>query len=164
MTDFQTEISSLTQLSTSLQDARIANNMTQTELATATGIPRPWINQLEHGHIANPSFTRILKIMAALNPNPYTSTTVTPDSKTKVKTYGFVFKKTDPDGNALKGAVFELKVTNKDGSTTTLTSTSDENGYVYFEDLGEGTYTVTETVVPAGFSKVADQTFTDETR
>ena len=94
------------------------------------------------------------------NPNPYTSTTVTPDSKTKVKTYGFVFKKTDPDGNALKGAVFELKVTNKDGSTTTLTSTSDENGYVYFEDLGEGTYTVTETVVPAGFSKVADQTFT----
>lgn len=66
MTDFQTEISSLTQLSTSLQDARIANNMTQTELATATGIPRPWINQLEHGHIANPSFTRILKIMAAL--------------------------------------------------------------------------------------------------
>lgn len=66
MTDFQTEISSLTQLSTSLQDARIANNMTQTELATDTGIPRPWINQLEHGHIANPSFTRILKIMAAL--------------------------------------------------------------------------------------------------
>ena len=66
MTDFQTEISSLTQLSTSLQDARIANNLTQTELAPATGIPRPWINQLEHGHIANPSFTRILKIMAAL--------------------------------------------------------------------------------------------------
>lgn len=66
MTDFQTEISSLTQLSTSLQDARITNNMTQTKLATATGIPRPWINQLEHGHIANPSFTRILKIMAAL--------------------------------------------------------------------------------------------------
>ena len=40
--------------------------MTQTELSSITGIPRPWINQLEHGHIENPGFTKLLKIMDAL--------------------------------------------------------------------------------------------------
>lgn len=40
--------------------------MTQTELSAITGIPRPWINQLEHGHIENPGFTKLLKIMDAL--------------------------------------------------------------------------------------------------
>lgn len=94
------------------------------------------------------------------NPNPYNSTTVTPSDKTKVKTYGYVFKKVDPDGNALPGATFTLKVTNSDGSVTELESTSDENGYVYFSGLAAGTYTISETVVPAGYTKAADQTFT----
>ncbi len=48
----------------------------------------------------------------------------------------------------------------RDGSVTELESTSDENGYVYFSGLAAGTYTISETVVPAGYTKVADQTFT----
>lgn len=51
--------------------------MTQIELAKATGIPRPWINQLEHGHIANPSFTRILKIMTVLKMSIFVNYAVT---------------------------------------------------------------------------------------
>lgn len=66
MTDFRTPITSTRQLAISIQDARAAKGMTQTRLAEATGIPRPWISQLEQGHIANPSFTKILRIMDAL--------------------------------------------------------------------------------------------------
>lgn len=66
MADFRTQITSTRQLAISIQDARTAKDMTQTELAEATGIPRPWINQLEQGRIANPSFTKVLKIMDAL--------------------------------------------------------------------------------------------------
>lgn len=66
MTEFQTQLNSTNQLATSIQDARRAKNMTQTELSTITGIPRPWINQLEHGHIENPGFTKLLKIIDAL--------------------------------------------------------------------------------------------------
>ena len=66
MTDFRTPITSTRQLAISIQDARAAKGMTQTRLAETTGIPRPWISQLEQGHIANPSFTKILKIMDAL--------------------------------------------------------------------------------------------------
>ncbi len=90
------------------------------------------------------------------NPNPYNSTTVTPSDKTKVKTYGYVFKKVDASGNSLAGAVFTITLANG----TQVTSTSDANGYVYFEDLAAGTYTATETNVPAGHLKAADQTFT----
>ena len=32
----------------------------------------------------------------------------------------------------------------------------DENGYLTFEGLGEGTYTITETTVPAGYNKASD--------
>lgn len=66
MTNFRTHITSTRQLAASIQDARIAKGMTQTELAAATGIPRPWINQLEQCHIANPSFVKVLTIMDAL--------------------------------------------------------------------------------------------------
>ena len=89
------------------------------------------------------------------NPNPYENKTVKPDSKTTVKTYGYVFKKTDPDGNPLQGATFTLKLPNG----TVLTSTSDANGYVYFSGLAAGSYTISETGVPSGYSKVEDITF-----
>lgn len=41
MADFRTQITSTRQLAISIQDARTAKDMTQTELAEATGIPRP---------------------------------------------------------------------------------------------------------------------------
>ena len=34
-----------------------------------------------------------------------------------------------------------------------MTSTSDAQGYVYFEDLAAGTYTAVETTIPSGYQK-----------
>jgi fimbrial isopeptide formation D2 family protein len=100
------------------------------------------------------------------NPNPYSETTVTPNDKTKVHTYGFVFQKVDQDKNALEGAVFTLydKAGNvvKDENDKVITSTSKKVGdkaYVYFEDLGDGDYVAKETTVPAGKVKAADVSF-----
>jgi fimbrial isopeptide formation D2 family protein/LPXTG-motif cell wall-anchored protein len=101
------------------------------------------------------------------NPNPYDSSTVTPDDKTKVQTYGYVFPKTDKDQNALEGAAFTLydEAGNeiKDENGNAITSTSkivDGKAYVYFEDLGSGSYVAKETTVPAGKQKAQDVKFT----
>jgi len=90
------------------------------------------------------------------NPNPYAAGTVTPGDDTTVQTYGYVFKKVDASGAALAGATFTITLANG----TEVTSTSDASGYVWFEDLGAGTYTAVETTVPAGYLKAPDQTFT----
>lgn len=87
------------------------------------------------------------------NPNPYTDGTSEPDSKTKVYTYGYVFKKVTPDYQPLKGAEFTL--TNK-ATGKSVKAVSDDNGYVTFTGLAAGDYTVSETGVPAGYSKIAD--------
>ena len=95
MTEFQTQLNSTNQLTTSIQDARRAKNMTQTELSTITGIPRPWINQLEHGHIENPGFTKLLKIMDALEMRIsvsyaiHESTQDSPEEKTSPSPHGY---------------------------------------------------------------------------
>lgn len=89
------------------------------------------------------------------NPNPYESTTAGPADRTTVQTYGYVFKKTAPDGTPLAGAAFTIRLTNG----TSVTSTSDAQGYVYFEDLAAGTYTAVETTIPSGYQKAPDQTF-----
>lgn len=102
------------------------------------------------------------------NPNPYSDSTVTPDKTTKVQTYGYVFPKTDKGQNALEGAVFTLydasgtnEIKDENGNAITSTSTIvDGKAYVWFEDLGAGTYTAKETVVPAGKQKAADVQFT----
>lgn len=100
------------------------------------------------------------------NPNPYATSTAEPGDNTKVQTYGFVFHKTDKDGNALEGATFTLydakgnAVTDENGKAITSTSTT-VNGvaYVSFDHLGNGTYTAKETTVPAGKQKAPDVTF-----
>ncbi len=101
------------------------------------------------------------------NPNPYSDSTVTPKKTTKVQTYGYVFPKTDKDGKALEGAVFTLydkegkEVKNENGEVITSTSTKvGDKAYVYFEDLGAGSYTAKETTVPAGKQKAKDVDFT----
>lgn len=101
------------------------------------------------------------------NPNPYSDSTVTPNKTTKVQTYGYVFPKTDKDDKALEGAVFTLydkdgkEVKYENGEVITSTSTIvDGKAYVYFEDLGAGSYTAKETTVPAGKQKAQDVTFT----
>ncbi|MGN0055449.1 MAG: SpaA isopeptide-forming pilin-related protein [Atopobiaceae bacterium] len=69
------------------------------------------------------------------------------------KTYGFYFEKVG-DNSALKGATFTLK----DSAGKVLgTSTSDDNGYVFFNGLQDGaTYTVSETSVPTGYQAAPD--------
>lgn len=102
------------------------------------------------------------------NPNPYSDSTVTPDKTTKVQTYGYVFPKTDKDNKALKGATFTLydatganEIKDENGNSITSTSTIvDDKAYVYFEDLGAGSYTAKETTVPAGKQKAQDVQFT----
>lgn len=89
------------------------------------------------------------------NPNPYSPATASLAGRAKVKTYGYVFKRVTPDGHPLAGAVFTVTLANG----RQLTSTSDQNGYVYFEDLAAGTYTAVETTVPSGYRKAPDQTF-----
>lgn len=103
------------------------------------------------------------------NPNPYKETTVTPDDKTVVQTYGYVFPKVGgTDQKALAGAVFTLydaegKNVINDENGKPITSTSkivDGVAYVWFEDLAAGTYTAKETTVPAGYLQAPDQQFT----
>ncbi len=102
------------------------------------------------------------------NPNPYSDSKVTPNKTTKVQTYGYVFPKTDKDGNALAGATFTLyddsgtnEIKDENGKSITSTSTIvDGMAYVYFEDLGAGSYTAKETTVPAGKQKAQDVKFT----
>lgn len=89
------------------------------------------------------------------NPNPYTSETAEPSDTTEVKTYGYVFKKVNPQGQPLPKAVFTLTLANGQ----VLTSESDDQGYVYFSGLAAGKYKVSETTVPAGYQKAPDQEF-----
>ncbi len=98
---------------------------------------------------------------ATFNPNPYEEGTVdTDDDPATVKTYGFVFKKVGSDNQQpLAGAEFQVKdasgnLLTKDGTAITLTS--DAEGYVSLAGLKAGTYTLTETKVPAGYQKVDD--------
>lgn len=100
------------------------------------------------------------------NPNPYETGTSTPDTHTDVKTYGVFFVKKG-DGAALQGAQFKIKYAQdinghktgdyvKDENGSDLTSTSDANGYVWFEDLAKGMYTLEEVQAPTGYQKVGD--------
>ena len=67
MGDFSAAITSVRQLAVSLRDARQSAGLSQTELAQAANIPRPWINQLEQGKIADPGVHRLLSICNALH-------------------------------------------------------------------------------------------------
>ena len=76
---------------------------------------------------------------------------------TTITNSGFSFTKTDAQGNPLAGATFTINVP---GVKTPFTATSGENGKVTFKGLADGTYTVNETTVPAGFQQNLKATFT----
>ena len=76
---------------------------------------------------------------------------------TSITNSEFSFTKTDAQGNPLAGATFTINVL---GVKTPFTATSDENGKVTFKGLADGTYTVNETTVPAGFQQNLKATFT----
>ncbi len=103
------------------------------------------------------------KAYGTFTPNPYEDKEVsTEPADPQIQTYGFVFKKVTPTGAALPGA--EFTVANADGPVTYVDAAgvkhddgkvvSDANGYVHVNGLAAGTYTVTETGVPAGYQKV----------
>ena len=71
-------------------------------------------------------------------------------------TYDFAFTKIDAQGNALAGAQFSL--TDADG-TMVRTATTGADGAVSWTGLAAGTYTVTETKAPAGYSSSFLPTF-----
>ena len=76
---------------------------------------------------------------------------------TRITNSEFSFTKTDAQGNPLAGATFTINVP---GVKTPFTATSGENGKVTFKGLADGTYTVNETTVPAGFQQNLKATFT----
>ena len=110
------------------------------------------------------------KAFGTFTPNPYEDQKVsTTPTDPQIKTYGFAFKKVTPTGAALPGA--EFTVTDARGNLVTYIDAkgdkvvsgkvvSDENGYVHVNGLEAGTYTVTETGVPAGYQKVDPFTIT----
>lgn len=100
------------------------------------------------------------------NTNPYEDSESKPGDENKVKTYGLFFVKKGGD-EVLKGAEFKIKYAEdvnghkageyvKDEDGNDLVSTSDDNGYVSFEDLAKGKYKLEEVRVPTGFQKVND--------
>lgn len=103
------------------------------------------------------------KAYGTFTPNPYEDKEVnTEPADPQIQTYGFVFKKVTPAGKALPGA--EFLITNADGPVTYVDAAgnthtdgkvvSDANGYVHVNGLAAGSYTVTESGVPAGYQKV----------
>ncbi len=62
--------------------------------------------------------------------------------------YAFSFTAKEERGGALAGATFAVKSGNKDA----ITAKSDSKGKVSFADLLPGTYTLSQTAVPAGYS------------
>ena len=97
------------------------------------------------------------------NPQVDTSKETTPDDTVITYVVDLVINKTKENGDALEGATFEVK----DGDGNVVASgASDENGVVNLTwtngvGLKDGvTYTITETVVPDGYNKADDITFT----
>lgn len=83
------------------------------------------------------------------------------DAKVTVNTYGVYFQKVDKDGKALSGATFTLYEAAADGKADTTkpygTSTSGDDGYIYFSGLANGKkYVAVETTVPAGKQRAND--------
>lgn len=113
------------------------------------------------GKAVTVDYTATLNQDAALDWNPNTNTaTITytnnPNGTTNAKpvttyhhTFGFQVKKTDKDGNALAGALFELYDA---AGTKILESTSAATtGLLTFNGLDAGTYTLKEVDAPNGF-------------
>lgn len=78
-----------------------------------------------------------------------------------INEYGSTLKivKTDQDGNPLPGAEFTVMGTNPQYSETATTDLNDDGSEAVaaFENIPDGTYTITETV-PTGYQKINDMT------
>jgi len=98
----------------------------------------------------------------------------TPDTEADVYEAKFTVTKKDGKGNALEGAGFVIKngegkyykIENKvvswvdDEAAATEYKSNAQGAVPAFTGLANGTYTLVEKTVPAGYNKAADQTFT----
>ena len=69
--------------------------------------------------------------------------------KHEKKSNKFSFKKTDPEGKGLSGAVFGLYK----GDSVEYSATSATDGTIIFSDILPGTYTLKEKTAPTGYEK-----------
>ena len=79
----------------------------------------------------------------------------TKEISNELKLYKVKLVKKGDDGKLLEGAEFTIS-----GNDITRSKTTDANGEAVFTDLSYGSYTVSETKVPAGYVKAADITVT----
>ena len=79
--------------------------------------------------------------------------TWTPATEVVSGSTSFSILKVNKNGDALEGAVFELKPAEGDA----ISKTTDENGAATFDNLDAGTYTLKETTAPDGYKQIAAQ-------
>ena len=114
------------------------------------------------GNAGNPNEVNLTYTTNPANGETHT----TDDVEVKTYTWGIAVNKTGDNNAKLAGATFELKkgeatvasYTYGEGNVPTVTegdAVTDAQGRLYFPGLDEGTYTLTETAAPAGYSKLA---------
>ena len=114
------------------------------------------------GNAGNPNEVNLTYTTNPANGETHT----TDDVEVKTYTWGIAENKTGDNNAKLAGATFTLKkgeatvasYTYGEGNVPTVTegdAVTDAQGRLYFPGLDEGTYTLTETAAPAGYSKLA---------
>ena len=93
--------------------------------------------------------------------DPYGTSTGSTSDAVKVYTYEFVVNKIDEFGDSLQGATFTLSK-KKDGGYVVIDTVTTNTPATTFtwKGLDDGEYKLEETVVPAGYNKMADVEFT----
>jgi transcriptional regulator with XRE-family HTH domain len=79
MATFAAQARTVTDIATSVRDARLAAGMSQADLAAAAHLNRSWVSLFESGHTSNASLSKVLAMMDVLGITIRLSYTV-PDS------------------------------------------------------------------------------------
>ena len=141
------------------------NDVKANQTVTIKGLPKDAayrVVELESGMPAGFEQTAIVDSDDPTNDGVGTLAAGETDVVTVTNTYQGVglkiFKYTTDDGTKAPLPNAEFTVTNDSGYSKTVKTGDD--GYASFTGLGDGVYTISETKVPAGFSKAPDRTLT----
>ena len=141
------------------------NDVKANQTVTIKGLPKDAtyrVVELESGMPAGFEQTAIVDSDDPTNDGVGTLADGETDVVTVTNTYQGVglkiFKYTTDDGTKTPLPNAEFTVTNESGYSKTVKTGDD--GYASFTGLGDGVYTISETKVPAGFSKAPDRTLT----